>query len=101
MISTGPEPSNRDDPLFFFKLIFFCFKSKPLAPPFFSKHLLIHGIVEKSACKPLGEDVYHIIVKTKCFRVAKSGVFKNFSRFSIFSKSIACLGINYRKQTRA
>ena len=78
MISTGPEPSNRDDPLVFLKLIFFCFKSKPLAPPFVSKHLLIHGIVNNSACGRLGEDVYHIITKIKCFRVAKSGAFKYF-----------------------
>ena len=83
MISTGPESSNRDDPLFFFQIDLFCFKSKTLAPPFFSKHLLIHGIVKKSAYKPLGDDVYHIIIKIKCFRVAKSGVFEKF--FAVFN----------------
>ena len=45
---------------FFFKLIFFWLKLKSLGPPFFSKHLLIHGIVNNSACKRLGEDWCHI-----------------------------------------
>ena len=47
----------------------------------------------------LGEDWYHNIIKIKGFRVAKSGVLKIFLRILTFSKSIACLRINYRKQT--
>ena len=61
---------------YFFQIDFFCLKSKSLAAPFFSKHLFIHGRVNNSACERLGEDWYHNIIKIKCFRVAKSGVFK-------------------------
>ena len=60
----------------FFQIDFFCLKSKSLAPPFFSSHLLIHGIVNKSASKRLGEDWYNNIIRIKRFRVAKSGAFK-------------------------
>ena len=72
----GQSPQLEMIPTFFFKLIFFCLKSKSLAAPFFLKHLFIHGIVKNSACEWLGEDWYHNIVKIRCFRVAKSGVFK-------------------------
>ena len=47
-----------------------------LAAPFFSKHLFILATVKNSACERLGEDWYHNIMKVKCLRVAKSGVFK-------------------------
>ena len=70
-------------PYFFFKLIFFALSQSLWPLHFFSKPLLIHRIVEKSACKPLGDDVYHIIIKIKCFRVTKSGVFTNF--FAVFN----------------
>ena len=63
-------------PYFFFQIDFFCLKSKSLAAPFFSKHLFILATVEKSACERFGQDWYHNIIKIKCFRVAKSGVFK-------------------------
>ena len=63
-------------PYFFFNMIFFCLKSKSLAAPFFSKHLFIRGIIMNSACERLGEDWYHNIIKIKCFRAAKSGLFK-------------------------
>ena len=67
--------------------------SRSLVARFFSKHLLIHRIVINSAFERLGEDWYHNIIRIKCFRVAKSGAFKYFLRISIFSKSIACLGL--------
>ena len=95
------SPQLEMTPYFFFQNDFFCLKSKSLAAPFFSKHLFIHGIVNNSACERLGEDWYHNIIKNKCFRAATSGVFKKFLRISIFSKSIACFGIIYRKQTWA
>ena len=79
----GQSPQLEMIPCFFFQIDFFWLKSKSLGPPFFSKHLLIHGIVKNSACERLGEDWYHNIIKIKCFRVAKSGVFKkNFADFN-------------------
>ena len=72
----GQSPQLEMIPYLFFKLIFFCLKSKSLAPPVFSKHLLNHGIVNNSACEWLGENWYHNLIKIKSFRVAKSGIFK-------------------------
>ena len=74
----GQSPQLEMIPYFFFQIDFFCLKSKSLAAPFFSKHLFIHGIVNKSACERLGEDWYLNIIKIKCFRDANSGVFKKF-----------------------
>ena len=75
--------------------------SKSLTARFFSKHLLMDRIVNNSACARLGEDWYHNIIRLKCFRVANPELSKFFLRISIFSKSIACLGVNYREQTWA
>ena len=79
----GQSPQLEMIPYFFFQIYLFCLKSKSLAAPFFSKQLFIHGIVENSACERLGEDWYHNLIKIRCFRVAKSGVFKkNFADFN-------------------
>ena len=87
---------------YFFLYWFFFAKSQSLWPLLFSKQLLIHGIVNNSVCERLGEDWHHnIVIENKCFRVAKSGAFKFFLLISIFSKSIAWLGVYYRKQTWA
>ena len=72
----GRSPQLEIIPYFIFKLIFFA-KSQSLWPLLFSKQLLIHGIVNNSVCERLGEDWHHkIVIKNKCFRVAKSGAFK-------------------------
>ena len=85
----GQSPQLEMIPYFFFQIDFFCLNSKSLAAPFLSTHLFIHGIVSNSACERLGEDWYHNIIKTKWFRVAKSGVFnKKFCGFQ-FSLSLS------------
>ena len=73
----GQSPQIEMIPNFFFKFIF-CLMSKSLTARFFSKHLLIHRIVNNSASERLGEDWYHNIIRINCFRVAKSGAFKIF-----------------------
>ena len=97
----GQSPQLDMIPYYFFFNLIFLIKVKVFGRSIFSKHLLIHRIVNNSACERLGEDWYHNKIKIKCFRVAKSGAFKFFLRISNFSKSIACLGVNYRKQTWA
>ena len=95
----GQSPQLEMTPYFFFQIDFFCLKTKSLTAPFFSKHLFIRGIIKNSACERLGEDWYHNIIKIKCFRAAKSGLFKKIFadfnclllQFSFMEKKILTL----------
>ena len=68
----GQSPQIEMIPYFFFFKLIFCLMSKSLTARFFSRHLLIHRIVNNSACERLGQDWHHNIIRIKCFRVAKS-----------------------------
>ena len=97
----GRSPQLEMIPYFFFKLIFFA-KSQSLWPLLFSKQLLIHGIVNNSVCERLGEDWRHkIVIKISVLELQNPELLNFYLRISIFSRSIACLGVNYRKQTWA